>query len=207
MRLTKQMVTALTLMILALCLSTSSLVQAQEPSVTIEPTELVVPSPGETFTIDVTLNDVTQWSWACTVSFNSDAAECTGFEAGPFNPSGTDAVGFIDNDSGTITGLAGFHLDAETVTGSGVILTLEFMAKDSGSSENPASLDLQIFDVNYMPEAQTSPPTIDAIDIPENQIQQANVTVIPEFPTILMVPLFLIATAIVVITTKRIRAK
>ena len=180
----------LTPSILIVCLVMTNAVNAAEAAIVVEPANLEVPGPGETFTVNITITDVADlWGWSCVVSWNSSVVNCTGVAMGPFNPSGTFLLYVIDNDVGWIEKLAAGTVVEDSVTGSGVLAILTFTAKEVGD------VNLTISEANYInyPDIVFYPPVN----------QQAEIIVVPEFPAFLIIPVFLIATAAMVILAKR----
>ena len=91
--------------------------------------------PPVTFNVDLVIHDVTDmWGWSTTVAWNKDVLNCTGVTVGPFNPSGTFLLAPIDNEVGEIPEMAASTLVEDSVTGFGVVCTLEFLAHDAGTS-------------------------------------------------------------------------
>ncbi len=183
----------LTLSILIVCLAMTNVVNAAETTFAVEPSYLEVGAPGDTFTINVTISEATDvWAWSCKVSWNSSVVNCTEKEVGPFNPPGTSLIAYIDNEKGEIGKLASYQLAEETVSGSGVVAILTFVATEVGP------VNLNISDANYKIEGPKGTKTT----VPQDQIQQAEIIVIPEFPMFLILPLFLIITTAVAVMAK-----
>jgi len=151
----------------------------------------VVDTTGQTFKVNITVTGVTSmWAWSCVVTWNSSVVNCTLKAVGPFNPAGTSLIGVIDNVGGTIPKLSSYTTEEDTVTGSGLVCTLTFKTKALGN------VNLNVSTANY-------------IDYPAkvkydfNSVTQAPITVVPEFPTFLIVPMLFIMTATIAIAMKK----
>jgi hypothetical protein len=97
--------------------------------------------------VNLTIHGVTNmWGWSTVITWNPAVLNCTGKgPVGPFNPAGTSVLGVIDNVGGTIPKLAASTTEEDTVTGTGIIYTLTFMAHHQGSSW------INISESNYKP--------------------------------------------------------
>ncbi len=103
-------------------------------------------TPPVTFKVDLKIHDVSDmWAWSCKFSWNKEVLNCTKKALGPFNSPGTLLMGVIDNEKGEIGKLASYQLAEETVSGSGVVCTLDFVAHHTGTSL------INITDTNYKP--------------------------------------------------------
>jgi hypothetical protein len=176
--------------ILAICLAMTNAVNADDAVMKIETASPEISAPGETFTVNITItNAVNRWGWSCVVSWNSSVVNCTNKELGPFNPSGTTLLGVIKNDLGKIPMLTAGTTEEATVTGDGVVAILTFIATDVGD------VDLNVTEAMYIDY-----PNKDTFDM---TVQQAVITVVPEFPAAMIILWFLIATAAIAILAKR----
>lgn len=177
---------------LVACLVMINVVNATEATIVVEPASLEVPAPDETFTVNITITDaIDLWGWSCVVSWNSSVIDCTKKELGPFNPEGAALIGWINNEKGEIPKLAMGCIEENTVSGDGVLAILTFTAKNEGN------VNLNISEANYINYPDQVKEYIDVI-------QQAEITVIPEFSASLIIPLFLIATAAIAILAKKV---
>jgi hypothetical protein len=85
--------------------------------------------------VDLKMHDVDDmWGWSTIVSWNPAVLNCTGKLAGPFNPTGTSLLGVINNVAGEIPKLAASTTEEESISGTGVVCTLTFLAHDHGAS-------------------------------------------------------------------------
>ena len=145
---------------------------------------------GNTFKVNITLVNVNaMWGWSCVINWNSAIVNCTNVELGPFNPNGAFANYVIDNAGGKIAKLAVGTTATDTETGSGVAGILTFKTKGLGS------VNLNVSGANYKDY-----PGMVKYDLP---VTQAPIDVVPEFPTLLIIPLFLITTVAIAIMTKK----
>jgi hypothetical protein len=157
--------------------------------------DIVAPSSvpdvtGHTFTVNITLVNVDlMWGWSCIIKWNPAIVNCTGKQLGPFNPTGGNLLGVIDNVKGEIPKLAFGTTDEDTVTGSGIVAFLTFKTLDLGD------VNLTVSTANYKDY-----PAGVKYDLP---VTQATIIVVPEFPPFLIVPLFFIITAAIAIATKK----
>jgi hypothetical protein len=85
--------------------------------------------------VDLKMHGVTDmWGWSTIITWNPAVLNCTGKLAGPFNPIGTSLLGVINNDAGTIPKLAASTTEEDSVTGTGVVVTLTFLCHHHGAS-------------------------------------------------------------------------
>jgi hypothetical protein len=150
-----------------------------------------VPDVGHTFTVNITVVNVdAMWGWSCVINWNSTVVNCTGKQVGPFNPSGTSLIGVIDNVNGKIPKLSSYTTEEDTVTGSGIVCFLTFEAKALGD------VNLNVSTANYADLLAVHKYDFAAVN-------QAIIIVVPEFPTLLVMPLFFVITAAIAIMTKK----
>ena len=101
---------------------------------------------GDTFTLDILAEDVLDMAgWQFDIAFDPTALEAINVSEGGFlkMDGGTTFFqgGSIDNAAGKITGLNSARLSAQGVTGTGVLLQVNFKAKSGGETK----LELQSF--------------------------------------------------------------
>jgi hypothetical protein len=85
--------------------------------------------------VDLVIHDVTDmWGWSTNVFWDPAVLNCTAKALGAFNPSGTGLLGVINNVDGKILALTAGTLEAETVDGEGVVVTLTFLCHHTGTS-------------------------------------------------------------------------
>jgi len=178
------------LLIVNITLVTIPSVHAQPPIVSLNPTQIIVSAPGQNFTVDVNVTDVTNLKgFAFMLDYNTSILDATIVSKTTIS---NDAVVWLPVDASMV-----FHWDAPptindtigrvwvsafgftTFTGSGPMLTINFTATAAGNS----TLDLyntQLLDPLSDPIVHT---TLDG-----------EVTVIPEFTAFMIMSLFLIVT-------------
>jgi len=125
-------------------------VSAQGTTVSVEPPsqEVLVCS---TFTIDILISDVTNLdAWEVWVYFDPALMEAMGVIWGPFIPLGDMVLLLfsIDNAAGWVQ-LVNIPCNGATISGSGIIATIEFHCEAPGVS--PITLETQLFDSNGNP--------------------------------------------------------
>jgi len=167
-------------------------VSVQElPIVSLNPMEFEVPAPGESFTIDVNVTDVANLQgYEFKLEFNNTLINATAVTPGPIHPAGTLYIpGREINSTYIWTPLqnvsdgfvwAGAVLPLfQTFTGSGIMMTINFTALATGNCT------LHLYDTEL----------VDSLgEYLEHTTLDGSVTVIPEFPTAIVMPLLLIAT-------------
>ncbi len=117
--------------------------------------------PPVNFKVDLKIHDVVDmWGWSTIVSWNPAVLNCTNayFLPGPFNPIGTSVLGVVNNDVGTIPKLAASTTVEDSETGTGVVITLDFVAHSTGASL------INITDTNYIDLTTKTKVYIDEVD-------------------------------------------
>jgi len=198
---------ALTICMIAVFIAMTGTAKAQPTVISVQPSHLDVPAPGETFELNVTIADspaIVQWT--IRVQYNPSvlapilANETTQeplIDKGDFlSQGGTYSTALMpkpmtqaNKTAGVIYEITEIFLDLDELgpSGSGWLCTLHFNATASGTS------DVTIYE-SYL---------LDKDGVFQDSTQQkGTVTVIPEFPAALILPLFLITTAIIVGVSK-----
>lgn len=180
-------------------------------TLTIDPPTLVVgpPVPTETFTVNVTVTDVTDlFAWQVIILWNNSTLNLTsaslppyhvfsyatmGLEYLPFGPQ-TD----LENAEGRAV-LYGATLmgETETFNGTGVLCQLEFV----GVAEGESALHIQVEEDPSPPAAFSKLEDSEGSSI-EFATSDGSITVIPEFPVSLIVPLLIIVTTTAILFKK-----
>lgn len=175
---------------------TASLVKAQATVIAVSPAELVIPEEdiGKTFELNVTVEEVTNlWFWAVRVKWNSTVLTCLEVKEGNFLKDVGETMfmpPFIDNEKGETDDVCCGLMIEEGATGTGTLATLTFNATAPGIAE------VVLWDTELVDWADG-----DELDIPHDA-ETGTITVIPEFPASMILPLFLIATATIAIIAK-----
>lgn len=174
-------------------------------------------NPTQPFTVNINIGNVNDlYTWGFKLYFDNAILNCTAdmvwlpsdhvfsyttnyYETGPF-------VEF-DPSEPRATVTYGITLIGEEAmfTGSGTLCQINFTGVAPGSTTLEFSRPIG-------PEGYTSlysyvgdgTPTYPPIDF---DVNDGNVTVIPEFPTLAIIPLFIISTLVIVITAARTRSK
>jgi len=130
------------------------------PTVSVKPPEIIWTyqehTIGETFTIDLYINNVTDlWSWQAGMTFNASALRCLSFEEGPFLKQGGTTSwtpGVIDNNAGIIYPHYCTLTGSVPVSGNGVLGTITFKVIYYGNSTlHPTNVILKDKNSNIIP--------------------------------------------------------
>ena len=184
-------------------------VKAQATTIAIEPAEITDMEPGETklvsISVDIGTNEL--FMWVLNISWNPEVLNLTVDPIeGPFVKNQVGATLFtsevINQEEGHIDGLMCGSMTGEIATGSGVIAMLNFTALPLADSSATSVLDL------YAPPGavQTESPiwvTIGGDEYAFDTVTDGSITVIPEFPAFLILPLFMLITLVAVLITLR----
>jgi hypothetical protein len=192
----KMLTIFLTLMFASLALT---MARAQEATVRVAPASLVVPDVGLTFSVNITVESVENlYGYQFKLYYSNDVLNGTSVSEGPFLKTGGvstlfSVATFTDNYNAT-NGLADVFClrtdsNAPGVNGSGTLATVTFK---STSTDGPKILHLD--------EVELSDPTPASIPF---TAADGEVTVVPEFPVALPLPLFAVSTLLAIILRKR----
>jgi len=165
---------------------------AQQATLSVIPDSITVDEPGQLFTVDVTITDaplMTQYIIR-NITWDPDIIELehgtkADFVQGPFLSSAGSTVFLLKTpELGRQPEVTCATLGLETNSGDGTFFTIKFKAKAMGESD---------IDIAYCVLMNG----ITIVDTPDRQ--KAHVTVMPEFPASMLLPLFLTATSIALI--------
>jgi len=177
-------------------------VNAQLPSVYVEPSSVTISAIGETATVEVKVANVSDlYGYDLWVGYNSSMLEMTGTSvtgSGQVVPSSPSQYSFFDvSVPGTVRIAVGFLsvLGAPSFNGTGTLLWITF----NGTAEG-----ISIADVVDDQIALYDP---DALPIEIQAPEDGEIIVIPEFSTVLAVSLMLIAGLVAVYLGKTVRSK
>jgi hypothetical protein len=185
-------------MALALASLTVTRTSAQQATVKVVPASLTVPNVGASFSLNITVENVENlYAYEFKLYYPNDVLNGTKVVEGPFLKKGGTTVfavaNFTDNYNATHGLLNVVCLSMETsspgVNGSGTLATATFK---STATTGPRILHL--YDVKLSDPTPASIPLTSA---------DGEVTVVPEFPVALALPLFLVSTLLVIILRKR----
>jgi len=180
------------------CLALASSAKAQEtPTISIDPPtyEVAESEIGETFTINITLNDVNNlWSWKVRVDWNPEILNLTEIAEGPFLNNTDDTLFLWANnwtaiEEGYIPEISCTLQSSVSVNGSGVLATITFKSLSPGTSNITLT-------ETVLKEPETGHPEI------PHDVNNGEVTVIPEFQPWMILPFVLTATAVIILMKK-----
>jgi hypothetical protein len=180
------------------CLASANSAKALETTtISIDPPtyEVAESEIGETFKINITLNDVTNlWSWKVRVNWNSEILNFTEIAEGPFLNNTDDtlflwAQNWTAIEEGYIPEISCTLLSSVSVNGSGVLATVTFKSLSPGTSNITLT-------ETVLKEPEQGHPEI------SHTVNNGEVTVIPEFQPWMILPIVLTATAIITLMKK-----
>ena len=180
------------------CLALANSAKAQETTtISIDPPtyEVAESEIGETFTINITLSDVTNlWSWKVRVNLHPGILNFTEIAEGAFlNSTGEKLFLWANNwtaiNEGYIPEISCTLLASGSVNGSGVLATITL------KSISPGECEITLTET-VLKEPGTGHP-----EIPHNVVN-GEVIVIPEFQPWMIVPFVLTTTAVIILMKK-----
>ena len=167
------------------------------PLISLNPMEYTAPEPGHSFTVDVNITDVFNlWVFEFQLYYDTNVLDAMNVTPGPVVPEYR-LLGPVDPDTwewipindtlGRVWVTCNFLSPASPFSGDDTMMTINFTAKAEGSSA--LSFDLtKLLDSGYAP-------------IGHNYLG-GSVTVIPEFPAFMVMPLLLVVTLAVTLLGK-----
>jgi len=175
--------------------------KATLPYFSLDPISPEIPEPGQTFQVNITINEVTNlWAWKVNFTWNPSVLNVTAVEEGPFLSSQASPTAFVvspyDWTKGCIPEIScgSIKVPAKTASGSGVAAILNVTALAVGYSSMNMTDTIMI----------GPPPTMTPI---AHEVINGEATVIPEFSASTILPLFLIITATATILVKMFTRK
>lgn len=175
-----------------ICIAMTGTAKAQT-LISFVPSPHQVSEPGLTFQINVTVtNSPAIIQWMLKISWNASVIEFMDIDEGPFlSQDGALSTTFLAKPyvpgSGNLSEVTCILMVAGTTSGSGTLTTITFNATEVGET------DLTIYESALLDEGWN------------NQTyskELGHVTVIPEFPASVILPLFLVITAVTVLIAK-----
>jgi hypothetical protein len=163
----------------------------QSTTLSVQPANSFGINLGDTFSVNITVSNVIDLDcWQFNLYYQSTVLNATGYSEGPFLKTGGSstvsfAINFTDhyNDTFGVVTLNDLRFSIPTgVNGSGTLATINFTVIGSGSSI------LHIDPSGFLP---TKLVDSNNVLIPFTMVD-GEVTVIPEFPSFLILPLFFI---------------
>lgn len=175
---------------------------AQQATVRVVPASYTVPNVGLTFTVNVTVENVEDlFAVDLFLYYPNDVLNGTNVVEGPFLKTGGPTVFLINNftdgynaTSGLVHVIYTITADVPGVSGNGTLATITF-ASTSKSTDGMEILHLADVSGNLLSDSNYT--------VISSTLFDGEVTVIPEFPAALILPL-LIASTIVAITVRKI---
>jgi hypothetical protein len=171
----------------------------QQTVVYVSPAVYTVPSVGSTFSVNISIQSVTNlYGWEFKLYYPNSILNGTAVTEGPFLKAGGISTFFLVADftdgynatQGRVSVMCiRINPDAPGVDGDGVLATITFNTTSSAGPESLHLADVNLSDPN-------------ATKIPYVKID-GEVTVVPEFSTILILPLIMIITLTTIILRKK----
>jgi len=194
--------------ILALLLATILAVTIKIQPIKADPTTSVYIGPpsktaavGDSFTVNVTVENVENlFAWQIAMYYPSSVLNGTQVDEGPFLKAGGSTNFMIVNFTDTYNATYGYLLvgdvllSALTVNGSGTLATVTFKAVATG----PCALNIDTTDKLF----PTQLLDFDLKNIPFTTVD-GQVTIVPEFPSLAILPLFMIATIVSLVAFRK----
>lgn len=191
---------ALTVFSLIMLVSTGLVaVSAQQATVEVTPASYTVPNVGLSFDVNVTIRDVEDlYAFGFTLFYPKDILNCTKLTEGPFLKSGGfqtahPVFDFSDNYNATQGRVQVVCTRTGNVTGTGGAGTLVTITFKSTSTNTPKPLHLTSVTLVDSNETAIAVTTIDG-----------EVTVLPEFPTVLLLPLLMVSIIAIISLRRRL---
>lgn len=173
---------------------------AQEPIVAFKPATMTINQPGTSFAVNITVTNavnITQFiiqniTWNPSVLQVNTTSQIV---EGPFLKN-VDTTVFLtkppNNIQGRLPEITCITLNLKKASGNGTLCTIWFYAKAAGETQ------LSFSEATYLLD-------IDQVIYP--QVTNGTVTVIPEFPASMLLPLFLIVTTTITLIATTVRSR
>ena len=176
-------------------------VSAVTPTLKIEPALVEDVPVGNDFTVTLKIQDVTNlWSWMCVISWDPAVLSCVSVVEGPFLKSiGATFWLAAPPNASAIPSLSctSMAVPKAGASGTGTLATITFNATEIGDSYVRLTGDY------LLNSSSTSGHSV----FIEHTVVDGAVTVVPEFPTSIILPLFLMATAGIAVLVKMFAKK
>lgn len=178
-------------------------VNAASASLSIEPSSQTVAAVGVTFTVNVSIADVSNlYGYSLELYYNSTLLTGTNVTEGPFLKSGGGQTFFdIENFTDDYNSTNGFVSIADTLTGSapgvdgtGVLVTVQFKSLALGNKVSLELADVALADPN-------------SNAIPYGTVSGGTITVVPEFTSLVAVVTLIVASLSAILVKKRSTAR
>lgn len=186
--------------LLMMFMSTVRSSDAASASLSIEPSSQTVSAIGVTFTVNVSIADVTNlYGYSLKLYYNSTLLNGTQVTEGPFLKSGGqtffDVENFTDNYNSTdgvvfVVCLSLTGINAPGVNGAGVLISVQFKSLTLGNSVPLQLADISLSDPNSKAISYGTP-------------SDGTVTVVPEFTSLVAIVTLIAASLFVILIGKR----
>lgn len=198
----KKTLTLACMFILCIILARAGTADAADTAImAVDPPSKIVDAPNLSFTINVTLSiahkidffDIYDITWDSTV-LELETGTGADIVEGPYMKAfGSTLFTFtgINNAIGKIGEVACGYLTASEANGTGVLFSIKFKSKAAGIS--PITIGHETYLLDSKTNASWYMDSTNGL-----QINDGSVNVIPEFPTSVLLPLFLVATTIAI---------
>jgi hypothetical protein len=161
---------------------------------------------GDSFTVNVTVENVENlFAWQVALYYPSSVLNGTQVDEGPFLKVGGSTNFMIVNFTDTYNATYGYLLvgdvllGALTVNGSGTLATVTFKAIGAG----PCALNIDTTDKLFPTQLlDLNPDNIPPNNIPFTTVDR-EVTIVAEFPSLAILPLFMIATIVSLVAFRK----
>jgi hypothetical protein len=188
----KKILLILCILLMYAILSMARTANAQTPVIAVDPASVTVDEPGQSVSVNITVTDapdVTQW--ALNVTWNPAVLEIVDPDndivEGPFLKNvGSTMFAFKPVTPGCIPEMFSMLMVDKNASGNGVLCTITFNATAPGATE--INIDFGIF--------------LQGLNVIWPELTDGTVTVIPEFPMSVLLPLFLTTTAVIIAIAK-----
>ena len=149
---------------------------------------------GTNFDVNLEVQDVTElWSWMCVISWDPSVLSCVSVSRGPFIPDPVMWLAAPPNASAIPSqSCISMTVPKTGYNGSGTLATITFNATAVGNTY------LRLTGTYLLDPKTTSTKPV----LIEHTVEDGTVTVVPEFPTSIILPLFLMATAGIAVLVK-----
>lgn len=191
----KKLILPVSILFICLILTRIGTANAQTTIFAIDPLSQTIPEPGITFDVNITVTDaITITQWALNVTWNPDILDFVEITERDFlSQNGSTMFLAKPAETGRIPEVTCLLMVDKLVSGDGVLCTITFNATAEGESN--INIDWGVT-IDYYTGVET-----------EAEIINGAATVVPEFPASMLLPIFLIATIIVLLATTRLRKR
>jgi len=175
-------------------------VRAQQATISVVPASYTSPTVGSSFAVNVTVQNVEDlYGWSLQLFYPNNALNGTSVTQGPFLKAGGNSpifiiINFTDNYNatyGVVYALCTRQGEVPGVNGAGTLATITFTSTSTSSAQILHLADIELSNSTPGPISFTS------VD--------GEVTVLPEFSAVLILPLLVASTIVAVVLRKKSR--